>query len=43
MTLGRLLADKALRRDLAAKGRARAAVFSWDRTVAQVLRAYREA
>ncbi|HEV2055349.1 MAG TPA: glycosyltransferase family 1 protein [Methylomirabilota bacterium] len=41
--MGRLLADEVLRRDLAAKGRARAATFSWDRTVAQVLRAYREA
>jgi glycosyltransferase involved in cell wall biosynthesis len=41
--MGRVLSDEALRRDLAAKGRARAATFSWDRTVAQVLRAYREA
>ena len=41
--MGRLLGDEALRQDLAAKGRARAATFSWERTVAQVLRAYREA
>ena len=41
--MGRLLTDEGLRRDLAAKGRARAATFSWARTVAQVRRAYREA
>ena len=41
--MARLLADEPLRRDLAAKARARAATFSWERTVTQVLRAYREA
>jgi glycosyltransferase involved in cell wall biosynthesis len=41
--MARLLADEALRRELACRGRARATAFSWDRTVAQVLRAYREA
>jgi glycosyltransferase involved in cell wall biosynthesis len=41
--MGRLLGDAALRHDLATRGRARAWAFTWERTVSQVLRAYREA
>ena len=41
--MGRLLDDETLRQDLIARGGKRAATFTWDRTAAQVLRAYREA
>lgn len=40
--MARLAADEALRRDLGARGSARAASFSWERTVREVLRVYRE-
>ncbi|MGI6496532.1 MAG: glycosyltransferase family 4 protein [Kiritimatiellia bacterium] len=36
-----VLSDPALRRDLAARGLARAAQFTWDRTAAETLAAYR--
>jgi glycosyltransferase involved in cell wall biosynthesis len=39
--LRRLLADEALRADLIARGRARAAVFSWDATAAGTVASYR--
>jgi glycosyltransferase involved in cell wall biosynthesis len=41
--MARLLRDPALRADLSARGRARAATFTWERAVAPVLQAYREA
>lgn len=41
--LGRLLDEDGLRRDLAARGPARAREFSWDRTAELTVRAYREA
>ena len=41
-TLGNLLSDEALRADLAARGRAHAAGFSWDRTAAATLEVYSE-
>jgi alpha-1,3-rhamnosyl/mannosyltransferase len=41
--MGRLLADAELRAHLGALGRERAATFTWQRAVGQVLRAYREA
>jgi glycosyltransferase involved in cell wall biosynthesis len=41
--LGRMLADADLRADLAARGRERAAQFSWERTTAGVVAAYRRA
>jgi glycosyltransferase involved in cell wall biosynthesis len=40
--LERLLSDHALREDLVKRGRARAAHFSWDRSVRAVLDVYRE-
>ncbi len=39
----RLLEDGALRRDLAAKGRARAAAMTWEETARRTLAVYREA
>lgn len=39
--LRRLLADSVLRRDLAARGRARAASFTWERTARDTLTVYR--
>jgi glycosyltransferase involved in cell wall biosynthesis len=39
----RILTDEPLRADLAAKGRARAATFSWEATALATLAAYREA
>jgi glycosyltransferase involved in cell wall biosynthesis len=41
--LERLLAEPALRADLAARGRARAALFTWDEAARQTLRCYDEA
>jgi glycosyltransferase involved in cell wall biosynthesis len=41
--LGELLEDPALRRDLAARGRARAATFTWARTAEETARVLREA
>lgn len=41
--LRRLLADEQLRRELSAKGRARASTFSWARTARQTLDTYRRA
>jgi glycosyltransferase involved in cell wall biosynthesis len=41
--MARLLDDPELRADLSARGRARAATFTWERALAPVLRAYREA
>ena len=41
--LQRLLAEPALRADLAARGRARAALFTWDEAARQTLRCYDEA
>ncbi len=38
-----LLEDETRRQDLIKRGRARALTFTWDRSAAQVLRAYREA
>jgi alpha-1,3-rhamnosyl/mannosyltransferase len=38
--MGRLAADPALCRDLAARGRARAAAFSWQRTTAETVAIY---
>jgi glycosyltransferase involved in cell wall biosynthesis len=38
--LGRLLQDEAWRRELRARGLARAAMFSWERTARETLRAY---
>jgi len=40
--LGRLFANPALRADLVAKGRARAAGLTWDRTAERTLAVYRE-
>ena len=37
----RALADTALRAALAARGRLRAAAFSWDKTVAETVAVYR--
>ncbi|HEV8437207.1 MAG TPA: glycosyltransferase family 1 protein [Methylomirabilota bacterium] len=39
----RVLADGTLRRELAARGARRAAAFTWDRTVSQILQVYRSA
>ena len=41
--LRRLLTDEALRTDLSAKGLARAADFTWERTARQTLAAYEKA
>ena len=41
--LERLLAAPALRAALAARGRARAALFTWDEAACQTLRCYDEA
>lgn len=41
--MGRLLGDRALRRDLAARGRARAAALTWEETARRTLAVYREA
>jgi alpha-1,3-rhamnosyl/mannosyltransferase len=38
----RLLGDQDLRRDLAARGRARAAIFTWRHTASETLRIYHE-
>jgi glycosyltransferase involved in cell wall biosynthesis len=40
--MARLMGDAAFRQELAAKGSARAASFTWDRTAHQVLQVYRE-
>jgi phosphatidylinositol alpha-mannosyltransferase len=41
--LERLLAEPALRADLAARGRARATLFTWDEAARQTLQCYDEA
>jgi glycosyltransferase involved in cell wall biosynthesis len=41
--LERLLAEPALRAGLAARGRARATLFTWDEAARQTLRCYDEA
>lgn len=41
--LARLMTDATLRRELSARGLARAALFSWDRVASQVMDVYREA
>jgi glycosyltransferase involved in cell wall biosynthesis len=40
--LRRVVGDRALQRDLSARGRARAATFTWERTAAATLRVYEE-
>jgi alpha-1,3-rhamnosyl/mannosyltransferase len=43
IALGKMIADPDLRRELARKGKDRAAAFSWDRTVDLTLKAYNAA